>query len=199
MMVTVSLPSQSTSSRSMAAPGRAERAAEAEPDPVAVAREICLRQLAVRARSRAELTGTLRRRGVADGVAEAVLDRLTEVGLIDDDAFAAAVVSSARENRGLARRGLAAELRRRGVDDDAATAALAEVDPADEEAAARDLVARRLRAMDGLERHVRMRRLVAMLGRKSYPMDLAVRVVSESLGPADDGDSLGDDGRHPLG
>jgi regulatory protein len=73
------------------------------------------------------------------------------------------------------------------------------VDPADEEAAARDLVARRLRAMDGLERHVRMRRLVAMLGRKSYPMDLAVRVVSESLGPADDGDSLGDDGRHPLG
>ena len=166
---------------------------------MAVAREICLRQLAVRARSRAELTGTLRRRGVADDVAEAVLDRLTAVGLINDDAFAAAVVSSARENRSLARRSLAAELRRWGVDDDVATAALAEVGTADEEAAARDLVARRLRAMGGLERHVRMRRLVAMLGRKGYPTDLAVRVVSESLGPADDGDSLDDEGRFPLG
>jgi regulatory protein len=179
----------------MVAPARTGQGAEIERDPVAVAREICLRQLAVRARSRAELTAALRRRGVADDVAEAVLDRLTAVGLIDDDAFAAAVVSSAYENRGLARRGLAVELRRRGIDDDVATAALASVDGAAEETAARDLVARRLRGMSGLEPHVRLRRLVAMLGRKGYPTDLAVRVVTQVLegcGLADD-DLPGDD------
>jgi regulatory protein len=126
-------------------------------------------------------------------VAEAVLDRLTAVGLIDDDAFAATVVSSAQQNRGLARRGLAAELRRRGVDDEVATGALAGVDAAHEETAARDLVTRRLRGMGGLERHVRMRRLVAMLGRKGYSTDLAVRVVTELLGPADgEDDVIGD-------
>ncbi|MDT3443097.1 MULTISPECIES: recombination regulator RecX [unclassified Pseudofrankia] len=168
-------------------------AVEAERDPVGVAREICLRQLAVRARSRAELAGTLRRRGVADDVAEAVLDRLTAVGLIDDDAFATAVVSSARENRGLARRGLAVELRRRGVDDDVAAAALADVGGADEEATARELVARRLRTMAGLDRQVQLRRLVAMLGRKGYPTELAVRVVTELLGSESDLDD------HPAG
>jgi regulatory protein len=149
------------------------------------AREICLRLLAVRARSRAELATALRRRGVADEVAEAVLDRLAAVGLVDDDAFAAAVISSARDNRGLARRGLAAELRRRGVDDEVATAALRTVDDAGEESVARELVTRRLRSMGGLDRPVRMRRLVAMLGRKGYPTDLAVRVVAGVLGPDD--------------
>jgi regulatory protein len=156
---------------------------------MAAAREICLRQLAVRARSRAELAATLRRRGVTDDVAEAVLDRLTAVGLIDDDAFAAAVVSSAYENRGLARRGLAVELRRRGVDDEVATTALASVDGAAEETAARDLVARRLRGMGGLEPRVQLRRLVAMLGRKGYPTDLAVRVVTEALRTAGGADT----------
>jgi regulatory protein len=165
-------------------------AVEAERDPVGVAREICLRQLAVRARSRAELAGTLRRRGVADDVAETVLDRLAAVGLVDDDAFATAVVASARENRGLARRGLQVELRRRGVDDDVAAAALAEVENADEETVARELVTRRLRTMAGLERQVQLRRLVAMLGRKGYSTELAVRVVTDLLdthgGPDDE-------------
>jgi regulatory protein len=154
-------------------------------EPEAAAREICLRQLTARPRSRTELTGTLRRRGVTDDVAEAVLDRLAAVGLIDDDAFAAAFVASARENRGLSRRGLAVELRRRGVDDDVATAALTGMDGEAEEAAARELAVRRQRGMAGLERQVRVRRLVAMLGRKGYPTDLAVRVVTEVVGAAD--------------
>jgi regulatory protein len=170
----------------MTTPAPAGRPVDADRNPVAAAREICLRQLAVRARSRAELAATLRRRHVDDVVAEAVLDRLTEVGLIDDDAFAAAVVSSARDNRGLARRGLAAELRRRGVDAEVASSALAVVDHAEEESAARDLVGRRLRAMTGLDDQVRRRRLVGMLGRKGYPTDLAVRVVTEALGAGDD-------------
>jgi regulatory protein len=131
---------------------------------------------------------------VADDVAEAVLDRLTEVGLVDDDAFATAVVSSARENRGLARRGLAVELRRRGVDDDVAAAALADVGGADEEAVARELVTRRLRTMTGLDRQVQLRRLVAMLGRKGYPTELAVRVVTELVSSASGPDDhLADD------
>ena len=51
--------------------------------------------------------------------------------------------------QGLAPRALAQELRRKGVDDETAEAALDELDPAEEEAAARELVRRKLRTLRG--------------------------------------------------
>lgn len=155
-------------------------------DPFGRAREICLHQLTTRARSRAELAAVLARRGVDTDVAATVLDRLTKVGLIDDKAFAVAVVASGRTNRGLARRALAADLRRRGVDEQASAAALAAVEPEDELASARALVARRLRSVQGHPPEVRARRLTAMLARKGYPAGLASRVVAEALGGSAD-------------
>ncbi len=96
-------------------------------DPESVARAICLRLLTGAARTRADLAEALRRRGVPEDAAESVLDRLCEVGLVDDEAFAHAWVASRQAGRGLARRALATELRRRGVDDEVAARALAEV------------------------------------------------------------------------
>jgi regulatory protein len=132
------------------------------------------------------------RRGVPDDVTEHVLDRFCEVGLVDDTAFARAWVQSRQSGRGLARRALATELRRRGIDPETAGVALDEVTDDDELAAARRLVSRKLRSSAGLERSVRMRRLTAMLGRKGYPGGLAVRVVREALdeesGDVDDRD-----------
>ncbi|WP_131768251.1 regulatory protein RecX [Candidatus Protofrankia californiensis] len=153
-------------------------------DPTARAREICLRQLETRPRSHAELATTLGRRGVDPDTAEAVLARLIEVGLVDDKAFATALISSARANRSLGRRGLVHELRRRGVDVEVASVALADLDTLDtydEEAAARELVRRRMPAMDRLSNQVRARRLTALLDRRGYHHDLVVRVVTEEL------------------
>ena len=48
------------------------------------AREICLKRLDRRANTRGELADILDSKGVPEPVREAVLDRLTEVGLIDD-------------------------------------------------------------------------------------------------------------------
>ncbi len=98
------------------------------------AREICLRQLAVRPRTRAELAAALARKGISEEVAAEVLDRYDEVGIIDDAAFARAWVSSRHTGRGLARRALANELRQRGVDGEIATEALGELDPETEAA-----------------------------------------------------------------
>ncbi|MCM3922171.1 recombination regulator RecX [Frankia sp. AiPs1] len=157
-------------------------------DPVVVAREICLRLLAARARSRAELATALRSRGVDDDVAATVLDRLTAVGLVDDGAFAAAFVSSARTHRGLGRQALVAELRRRGVQPDVVEVATSDLAAHDEEEMARDLVRRRLRSMDRLPEQARVRRLLAMLMRRGYPAELAIRVVREQVGAgADEG------------
>lgn len=153
----------------------------ARPDPAELAREICLRRLAVRPCTRAELATLLRRRGIPDDTIAGVLDRYDEVGIIDDEAFARAWVTSRHHGRGLARQALAGELRRKGVDRSAVADALTELDPATELATARALVARRLDAAMAGRPDTVFRRLVGMLARKGYPADVAVRVVKEAL------------------
>lgn len=161
-----------------------DAAAEGKPkaprDPYEQAREICLRQLAVRPRTRAELAQALKKREVADEVASAVLDRYDEVGMIDDAAFARAWVTSRHHGRGLASRALAQELRRKGVEADVAAEALAELDPETEADTALELATKRLRGMRG-EPDAVFRRLVGMLARKGYPGGVAVRAVKEAL------------------
>jgi regulatory protein len=132
-------------------------------------------------RTRSELATALAKRGVPEQAAVTVLDRFSEVGLIDDEAFAAAWVESRQRSRGLGRRALAAELRRKGIDDELAAQALATVSTDDEVAAATALVARRLRSMQGLPRDTQTRRLVSMLARKGFGGALSYRVVAEVL------------------
>ncbi|WP_218974766.1 regulatory protein RecX [Streptomyces sp. NP160] len=140
-----------------------------------------LRQLTAAPRSRAQLEQKLAEKGVPEEAAGQVLDRFTEVGLVDDAAYAEVLVRSQRLTRGLGRRGLAHELRAKGVDDATAAAALEQVDDEAEEASARGLVERRLRSMSSLAPEVQTRRLAGMLARKGYPQGLVMRVVREAV------------------
>jgi len=159
-------------------------------DPEAVAREVCLRLLTVSPKTRSQLAEALAKKLVPDEVAEQVLGRFSEVGLIDDEAFAQAWVRSRSRSKGLAPRALAQELRKKGVDDETVKDAVAEIMPEDEESAAREQVDRKLRSTQGLDRDKRTRRLVGMLARKGYAPGLAYRVVKEAL--ADEGVELQD-------
>ena len=150
-------------------------------DPVEVARTIVLRQLSARARSRSQLEQALARRGVPDDVAAQVLDRFTELGYVDDAAFAESWVQSRQQGRGLARRALAYELRQKGIDDDTAREALDALDPDDERAAAVALVRKRMSSLRNQPDDVKVRRLSGMLARKGYPPGVARGVVREAL------------------
>jgi len=132
-------------------------------------------------RSRAQLAAAMGRKGVPDDVAVAVLDRFTEVGLVDDAAYAASLVRTRHADRGQTGSALRAELRRRGVDEETAAEALAQISSDDEEQTARRLVARKLAATRGLDTPVRVRRTLAALGRKGYPPALVTRLVREHL------------------
>ncbi|MEZ5095065.1 MAG: regulatory protein RecX [Nocardioides sp.] len=160
-----------------------------EADPEQVARKILLDQLTGQARSRAELRAKLAARNVPGELAERLLDRFTEVGLVDDRAFARAWVESRQAGKGLAPRALAHELRRKGVADEVAREALAGVGRDQQEEAARVLVRKRLRSMRGVEPAVATRRLVGMLARKGYDSALAFAVVRAELAGAEDLDS----------
>ncbi len=93
-------------------------------------------------------------------------------------------MESRQSSRGLAKRALADELRRKGVDAELVREAVDEVDPADEEEAARALVRKKLPSLRKVDRATATRRLVGMLARKGYSAGLAFAVVKDELGAA---------------
>src|ERR1700733_11799235 len=153
-----------------------------EPSREEQARALCLRLLTARARTRAELAGQLARRGYPDDVSTRVLDRLTDVGLVDDAGFAEQWVHSRRVNAGKGKRALAAELHTKGVDNDVITSVLRAINPAAERGRAEQLVQARLRRENLGYEDVRVsRRLVAMLARRGFDQTMAYDVVSAEL------------------
>ena len=165
-----------------------------EADPEQVARTVLLRRLTAAPRTRHDLREDLLRRNIPEAVADRVLDRFTEVGLIDDDAYARMWVESRQRTRGSARSVLRQELRAKGVPQEAVDQALATVDPQRERERAADLVRGRLAATARLDDARRTRRLVGMLQRRGYPASVAYSVVREVLGEvADDGRDVGFD------
>jgi len=148
-----------------------------------LARAFCLRLLTARARTRAELAGQLAKRGYPDDVSTRVLDRLADVGLIDDAGFAEQWVHSRRANAGKGKRALAAELHTKGVDNDVITSVLGGINPAAERGRAEQLVRAKLRRETlGDDSDARVsRRLVAMLARRGFGQTIAYEVVSAEL------------------
>ena len=150
-------------------------------DPEAVARAICLRLLAVSARPRAGLAAALARKGIPADAAGRVLDRLTEVGLIDDAAYAQSFVASRHRQGALGADALRDELRRKGVDTETASSAVAVVDRDAELERARAFLERRVDSAMAHGPETARRRLLGLLARRGYPADLAQRVVRDVM------------------
>ena len=165
---------------------QAERAAGGHPedapgDPAAVARQICLRLLTSAPRTRAALAEALHKKAIPDDVAGRVLDRLTAVGLVDDQAYAEVFVSSRHRDRGLGRTALRTELRRKGVDPVTVEQAVSTIDADDERDRAAALIRRRVDASMAAGPVAARRRLTALLARRGYSASVANSVVEEAL------------------
>jgi len=169
------------SARSAAQDGSAEEVVRTPAELESAARSICLRLLTGSARTRADLESALTRKGIPDDVARRVLDRYTEVGLIDDGAYAHAFVRTKHRERGLGRRSLALELKRKGVAEADAEAALATINSDDERARATELIERRISAAMAAGAEAARRRLLSLLARRGYPPDLAFEVVDAAM------------------
>jgi regulatory protein len=156
-------------------------------DQESVARTIVLAKLTASAKSRRELADALAAKNVPPDVAVRVLNRFEQVGLVDDAAFADGWVRSRQSSRGLSRRALSHELRRKGIDDAVIDGAVEHVDADAERAAAEALVAAKLARTRGLDPVRRTRRLVGMLARKGYGPGLAASVVRAAMSHDVDG------------
>lgn len=153
-------------------------------DPVAEeerAREYLLRALTASARTRQRLSKGLAERDVETVLAERLLDRFVELGLVNDAEYAQTLARTRFAERGLARRAIADEMRHKGFEQHDVGPALEQISDEDEETAARKLVRGRLKRISSLARDVQYRRLAGFLGRKGYSSGLAMRVIKEEL------------------
>lgn len=155
-------------------------APDAAPDADAenVARTIALRKLAAQARTRHELGQALQKKNVPAEVAARVLDRLEDVGLVNDQAFTEDWVQSRQQRRHLSRSALRRELQAKGIDRELIDATLATVNADDELTAARKLAAKKAATMDGFDPLVRQRRLAGMLARRGFSSGVVATVFA---------------------
>ena len=140
-----------------------------------------LRKLTGQARTRQELAKALADRDVPEEAADAVLDRMEEVGLVDDKTFAHDWVESRQSRRQLSRSAIKRELITKGVDRDHIDEALDQVGDEDEFDAARALAEKKARSMTSLEPQVRYRRLAGALARRGFSGQVTARVLDEVL------------------
>jgi regulatory protein len=162
-----------------AVPLDGERAASAE-----AAHAVALRLLTTRARTRAELRRRLEERGFTAAAVAETLDRLEQVGLVDDEALAE-TVAEGRAAQGLDAPAIAVELRDRGVDPAVAERAAQAAVPAESRAdRCRRVAQARLAQLHGLPPATQLRRLASYLARRGYPAELAEAVARELVEPA---------------
>ncbi len=148
-------------------------------DPYELAHTIALNALVTRAKSKGELLAHLKKRGVADDVANAIIYRLQEAGLINDAEFAKAWTQSRHSAKKLSKRMIAGELRTRGVDQLSIDTALNEIDGEDEYRMAFSLAMKKYSTMSRLDTEVQIRRIQSLLQRKGFGFDVIGRVIRE--------------------
>ena len=154
---------------------------QSEADPYSVARTIVLRRLNSMARTRKDLYDDLIAREIPQEAANAVLDRFTELGLINDAQYAEMFVASRQRSRGTAKPVLRQELRRKGVPDDEIIAALEEITSEEEYERARVLVEKKLPNLARYDLATQQRRVMNLLMRRGYSGAVASSVVREVI------------------
>jgi regulatory protein len=163
-----------------------EEELEALREEIALAEAVnaALSCLAYRPRSRVELQRHLRRKGHAEGPVQAAISRCERLGYIDDGAFALSFVRDRIRFRPSGRRRLLSELRSRGISGEDADAALDEAFREfgfSERDLLRQSAARRVRALQSVERSTARRRLTGYLLRRGFAGADVRSIVDELL------------------
>jgi regulatory protein len=144
-----------------------------------IAHTIALNALVARAKSKGELLAHLKLRGVEDDIAQAVIFRLQESGLVNDRDFASAWASSRHSHKKLSKRIIAGELRQKGILQEQIDEALDGIDDESEYRAAFDLAFKKYNTMSRLEADVQIRRIQSLLARKGFNFSVISRVLRE--------------------
>ena len=143
-----------------------------------------LNALTSRARSAKELERWLANKKQPREFIAPTIEKLTELGFLNDAEFAKQFARSRAVGRGMSKRRIQAELARRGVARELADIALAEVideEQIDESAQIQAIADKKMRSLSKLAPDVQRRRLYGFLARKGYSPDLVMSTVRALL------------------
>lgn len=129
----------------------------------------------------AEVRTVLAEHGLDDGEIEEWIERYERLGYLDDARLAEQLVHISGSRRGRGSGAIFQELTRRGVDSEAARAAVSHLDPEVERGNAFAVAERRARQLTGLDRQTAARRLSAFLQRRGYSGDVVREAVTAAL------------------
>jgi regulatory protein len=145
------------------------------------ARNAAYRLLTFRARSHAELEQKLREREFDESVIGEVLADLERLGYVNDRQFAGQWAAARLRLKGLGRRRIEKELRRKGIRHEVIREAIAEaVSPEEEWDAAVKAAEKKLKTMLSVEPNVRIRRLAGFLERKGFSAEITRSIIHKA-------------------
>ncbi|MFI5061128.1 MAG: regulatory protein RecX [Actinomycetales bacterium] len=145
------------------------------------ASNVSLNQLARRGMSRWELEQVLEKREIDPCTAQAEVDRLESVGLLDDEALAANLVYTQHTRKGLGRSAIEQELKRRHIDPLIIEEALEEIAADDELERATELAMKRIGQLASYDDETAKRRLHGFLARKGYDSSTVRHAMDAAL------------------
>ena len=161
---------------------RAEHAEVTDPSLVLAA---ALRFLEARPRSTAEVRRRLLIRGYRSDLVEGCLDRLLDLGILDDEAFARTWIESRDRARPRGERRLRSELRTKGIDrqvvDEALETRTAQQPAADADAARRVLERHASSLARVADSRARRQRAYALLARSGFDSETAIEAITVML------------------
>ena len=131
--------------------------------------------LSYRARSESEIRQNLRKHEIPEPVIEQTLERLRQDGLANDHQFARAWVENRSAFRPRSRRLMAMELRHKGLNDEAVSAAIAEVD---DESLAYEAAQKRIARLKGLEWNEFRKKVSDFLARRGFSYSVIAPAVT---------------------
>lgn len=141
------------------------------------ARDRAVRLLTYRERSVSELRERLAEDGYSLGVIDSVVERLREIGLVDDERFARSFARNLTQVRGLGRMRAQRELASRGIDAALTTDALDDALPLEVEARTAAMLARVFAARTGATRD----KVAARLARRGYSASIALSAARDAI------------------
>lgn len=154
---------------------------ESRDDAKARAENISLHALSRRGVSSHEMAKTLRSRDLPEEIVLEEVERLERVGLLNDVELAENLVQSKQDRKGLGKGAITAELRQRGLAQEAIESAIADIDDDEEQARATEWAVKRAGQLRGLDQATAERRLSAFLMRRGYRSEVIRRALEEAL------------------
>ncbi len=131
--------------------------------------------LSYRARSESEIRQNLRKHEIPEPVIEQTLDRLRQNGLANDNQFADAWVENRSTFRPRSRRMMAMELRQKGLNDEAVSSAVANVD---DEALAYEAAQKKVARYKTLEWNEFRKKISDFLARRGFSYSVIAPIVT---------------------